>query len=1251
MTRIKRYFVAATLALPFAAMAVDMNNPVTDETETYVNTFTGGADGTATEWNSADNWDTGVMPFISGGNYEPSLVDGKTASTSTSVDGWTLRVGAYNDASVSWNGGITKIQAGSAGCWLTADATSTITIASFGGNQLEGSSTYPLKLTSANAGGITWNCGLTATSSGSDKLIPFHYYIDAINNGSVVYTGNITVANEQVIKQVNIKLTGTSQVSSKTLVSFASTTKTFTADAAIKVYGTDGTTLATTVNLATVNTTGSTTLTTSDPVGTVELVQTSTGVVLYYVDGDPADVNVEEKTYKPSISVNFTSGTALSTAGDVGLAGYAVPGTSWNNLTVENNATLSPLNKIDSTGAATASSASVTITNTRGEWHCSSLVATSDMRAGYIDETADVTTPTVTVSGIPYDQYKVVVYTATDAANVKFGYVTINGTNYTYSDGAVAEGTTAWGASGAQDTAEALAEGVNVLVSPVVSGGTLTVVGHRSGTNPRGCIAAVQIVKVEQELEEGDLLIELEGDKTYSFDSAGQYSTVYVTGEGTVTFASAASTAATLHIGPAAAVNMVGSALTPSAVTGNGTAVYAGAQPSTTLGFDNSASWTGTVWVKNVGTGGEATNSRVGTYLGTDTATASDNVIKDWGNANSFVKFTNVRGWVGTADCPWTLVLEDDGDTKAWYNNNGYTARSITIAGLKGDGTFWDINDGGCRPYLNFGDASQFTGTIKALGKQVFLNDTTNTGDATSGLAGRITVPANQTLTVASGKTWHTRNGLVVNGTLNVNGTLASDSTTAAVSGSGTVVFTGRAPTPTGDTWWKNAIWTGTVELNAATAIAGWEFNNYGHSGSTLRLNNCRGWLKSNYTCNPALEIGGTFTWNDGSSGLNNTFKVGTLKGSGTISIPTGGAPTAVWQITDDWSGFTGAVVGNNTDGRRVLVFGSTLPATIAAGEIYVSEGATLNLGNASTAWWTLGKGFVVDGTVVAPDRGKWGDDTAMTLGDNGVLELTSTANKEDYKDYSGVTGTGTIKYSSTAGWRTFPVDEAKAPPTTLTIQVELADSLIITRDASRETVIGNLAGSKNIRSDWNPSGSGSANNARTLTVTQSKDTEWQGKFVSNRITQFNVNPGASTTGTLTLSGTQTVTVPAAISGSVNLTGTWVGNTTVSGTFGGTGTLTGKLTFSGGSTFKAFASDENGLSVSGTVAYPTEGTVTVDVDALGSPASDVVLISNTGIDATKFQLKAGTPTGYALAGADNVLKLIKKPTGFMLLAY
>ena len=122
LTRIAATAIAAVFFTPLASAAggsgtTDMTNPVTGETETYENIFTG----ENAEWNDAANWDTLTTPFITT-TYSPALVDGKTVSTSTAIDGWTLRVGAYNGAAVTWAGGITKIQAGSAGCWLTADS-------------------------------------------------------------------------------------------------------------------------------------------------------------------------------------------------------------------------------------------------------------------------------------------------------------------------------------------------------------------------------------------------------------------------------------------------------------------------------------------------------------------------------------------------------------------------------------------------------------------------------------------------------------------------------------------------------------------------------------------------------------------------------------------------------------------------------------------------------------------------------------------------------------------------------------------------------------------------------------------------------------------------------------------------------------------------------------------------------------------------------------------------------------------------
>ncbi len=1243
------FAAAAFFALPMVAKAdfFTKTNPVTGETENYTWKFVGTDTWNGTRyWQNSDSAAPVGVPAKSGDSswggsddqWLPILFDGNTIQINAGmlVEGWNLRMGLYNGANITLQH-LVKLQSG-APTWFTVDENSTLTIAGMDNNKLEGSN--PLCLYSARANGITWTPALSNSAIGNGVQMPLHYYL--AGDGTVAFNGGITLTSAQVIKRADVTLseaTSSKTVRSKTLVSFASSsTSTFTADATIKVKNDDGSALKD-VNLTSVTATD-TTLKTAGNVGDCELVQTSTGILLYYVD--------YAKTYKPSININFTNGAGngLTTSADIGLGEYAIPGTSWNNLVANNNGSLSALTSVaDSAGTTWTTAASVTISGTRGSYSCSSLTAASDLRHGYIDENGNNPTPTVTVSGIPFEKYRVVVYTATDTGGSSFGYITINGKNYTYVNDALTEGTTAWGNAGAQNSAEPIAEGTNVLVSPVTLGSTLTVVGHR-GEGVRGCIAAIQIVEYVPEVTENDLVIPvMSASATYTVSEAKTYDTVYVVGNGTLTLdGSAKITAATIDVGPNVTMNVNADRLDADTFVGAGTVVYDGSQPVLGKGWTDPDNWIGTVWVKNIGSApaGETANTAV--TLGSDTTTAANNTINSWGNANSYVKFTNVRGHVAAADCPWTLVLEDGADTYAWYNNNGWTGRDITIAALEGDGTFYDQVNNGCRQNLTFTDASNFTGSFNISGKRVGLGGK-NTADNNQAYRGTIEVVSGKIVTVASGKTWTTGMGFRVYGTINATGTLAADNAaTACALGTGTVVFSG-VPSPTGDAWWKNSAWTGTVEIQGVTALNGdYNFNDYGNSGSTLKLTNCSGWLKPNYTCVPAIEIGGTFTWNDGSSGLNNTFKVATLKGSGTIYIPNQGAPTAVWQITDDWSGFTGPVVGNNGAAKRILVFGPTLPATIAAGDIYISEGATLDLDNSSSAWWGVGMRFVVDGTVKASARNKWGGGTAMTLGDTGVLELASTANVNDASygnnatsaDLSGITGTGTLKYSSSAGWRAFPDVDSRMPASTLTIQTELADSLIITKN-NGETVIGSLAGTKNIRSDFGANG----DDGRTLTVTQSKDTEWQGKFVLNRITQFNVNPGASTTGTLTLSGTNTVSIPLTVSGSVNLTGTWAGDTTVSGTIGGTGTLTGNLTFNAGSIFKAFASDENGLSVSGSIAYPASGTVTVDVSALGTPEAKVVLLTaanESDIDLSKFV----SDRKYELAKEGKTLVIVHK---------
>ena len=216
---------------------------------------------------------------------------------------------------------------------------------------------------------------------------------------------------------------------------------------------------------------------------------------------DPLTTNSSTGDYVPydlrlvtavtnSINVNFTHDSKnLDTASSVRYGGgdYAVPYSSWSNMPGTN-------------GLATIKGATVTISGARGSSTCKNLSATKELRYGYIDDSSTLTTPTVTVTDIPYAAYRVVVYAATDYANSQFGCVTINGVDYTGITDATVEGTSNWGDTGAAYVAKNLREGVNYLVSPVLSGATATIVGHRTGDasapSSRGSIAAIQIVEV-----------------------------------------------------------------------------------------------------------------------------------------------------------------------------------------------------------------------------------------------------------------------------------------------------------------------------------------------------------------------------------------------------------------------------------------------------------------------------------------------------------------------------------------------------------------------------------------------------------------------------------------------------------------------------------------------------------------------------------------------------------------------------------
>jgi len=396
----------------------------------------------------------------------------------------------------------------------------------------------------------------------------------------------------------------------------------------------------------------------------------------------------------------------------------------------------------------------------------------------------------------------------------------------------------------------------------------------------------------------------------------------------------------------------------------------------------------------------------------------------------------------------------------------------------------------------------------------------------------------------------------------------------------GTYTYDGTLPTVTGDTFTETTIPTwvtdpekfqGTIWLKNI-AVTGFTVNPYGNESSKVKLTNISGWLNapndnSAFTNTVPVELDGTLTINNGYSANDScpnrctVFKK--LSGSGAIYTDT--AANKVVIVIQDASEFTGNI---GMDGK-LIVFGDTMPSYAAnnkfegmTGSIWVMEGASVTANPASGNWWAVG-GIKAYGEFRTPSLDKIGGGTYITTYDSGKVTLTSTGNGEENEtdaSYARISGTGTLKYEGT-GWRALSTNNF---PTAMTVENEQAGDLLLSRAVTY--TIGSLSGSKNFQGNY---GSGD----RYLRVLQSKDTEWSGIVIAdteygNRFKGLIVAPGVSTSGTLTLSGTQPQSRPLTVEAGakVNLTGTWVGATTVAGTIGGTGAIIGDLTLSDGAT-------------------------------------------------------------------------------------
>ena len=200
---------------------------------------------------------------------------------------------------------------------------------------------------------------------------------------------------------------------------------------------------------------------------------------------------------KETISLNFYSSQG-SVSGEAGL----VAADGWNNL--GNSGSKIALNVW--TGEM-AVSYPMTLTYSSGGGH-QWTDATDAFLKGYLDDKGN--RAQVSLTGIPFEKYSVIVYAATDTANYKFRSVTINGQAYIGTPGATTLGYALpvynntharYGASRALTAAY----GTNALRVDGLSG-DLTIAGGANQYSARGCIAAIQIINTGASLSDEQVI-------------------------------------------------------------------------------------------------------------------------------------------------------------------------------------------------------------------------------------------------------------------------------------------------------------------------------------------------------------------------------------------------------------------------------------------------------------------------------------------------------------------------------------------------------------------------------------------------------------------------------------------------------------------------------------------------------------------------------------------------------------------------
>jgi len=263
-----------------------------------------------------------------------------------------------------------------------------------------------------------------------------------------------------------------------------------------------------------------------------------------------AGANNAQRATGKVISVNVQSAKNSSgyTTGDIGLV--RVPAVAWtqdglalanNNANYDGDVNVA-IKEWNGAAEETTTLSGITLHETVNNayyYGASEYVPQPCVLSGYADDSGN--RAQLTLTGVPYRKYDVIVYCATDMENRYFGPVTVNGTPYRWSasggttqqaEAETSTSATRWGYS----QARVMSYGGNAIRVTGQTSSTLTIKGANNANNARGGIAGFQIVDTYDPDEIEGVTVEDGG--TYAIEAA-LTEAVRIVCEGSLTIAGA----------------------------------------------------------------------------------------------------------------------------------------------------------------------------------------------------------------------------------------------------------------------------------------------------------------------------------------------------------------------------------------------------------------------------------------------------------------------------------------------------------------------------------------------------------------------------------------------------------------------------------------------------------------------------------------------------------------------------------------